>query len=176
MFQTRQVHNGSLHLSAPSATFATLSLWLKNQCNVWFNLIIVCSIQPSLFPLSRHLSSKSKYPPLAESELEEKFIKGSGRGGQAVNKTNNCVQLTHKATGVVIKVSWVDHCQCCIYNWWQWIYISLLLFLLCLHLQYIVSPYNNVITSNNIASDRPTLSLSYSCCPHKWRLWWPCFL
>ena len=105
MFQTRQVHNGSLHLSAPSATFATLSLWLKNQLNVWFNLITVCSIEPSLFHLSRYLSSKSKYPPLAESELEEKFIKGSGRGGQAVNKTNNCVQLTHKATGVVIKVS-----------------------------------------------------------------------
>lgn len=37
------------------------------------------------------------------SELQWKMIKGGGPGGQAVNKTNNCVQLTHIPTGIVVK-------------------------------------------------------------------------
>lgn len=37
---------------------------------------------------------------LKESDLEEKFVRGSGKGGQKVNKTNNCVQLCHRPTGV----------------------------------------------------------------------------
>lgn len=32
---------------------------------------------------------------VAESELEEKFIKGGGPGGQKINKTNSCVYLKH---------------------------------------------------------------------------------
>ena len=40
---------------------------------------------------------------IKESDLEEQFIKGSGSGGQKINKTNSCVQLTHKPTGIVIK-------------------------------------------------------------------------
>lgn len=42
-------------------------------------------------------------PKLDENDLEEKFIKGSGPGGQATNKTNNAVSLKHKPTGIVIK-------------------------------------------------------------------------
>ncbi|KDR08762.1 probable peptide chain release factor C12orf65 homolog, mitochondrial [Zootermopsis nevadensis] len=45
----------------------------------------------------------SRVPVLKEEELDEHFIKGSGPGGQAVNKTNNCVMLVHKPTGVVVK-------------------------------------------------------------------------
>ena len=37
------------------------------------------------------------------ADLEYKMIKGGGPGGQAVNKTNNCLQLTHLPTGIVIK-------------------------------------------------------------------------
>eukprot|EP00112_Aurelia_sp_Birch-Aquarium-sp1_P025818 Seg8802.1 transcript_id=Seg8802.1/GoldUCD/mRNA.D3Y31 product="putative peptide chain release factor C12orf65-like mitochondrial" protein_id=Seg8802.1/GoldUCD/D3Y31 len=40
---------------------------------------------------------------LIESEIEESFIKGSGPGGQSVNKSSNCVQLKHLPTGMVIK-------------------------------------------------------------------------
>jgi protein subunit release factor B len=39
---------------------------------------------------------------LKESDLDEKFVRGSGKGGQKVNKTNNCVQLTHRPTGVQV--------------------------------------------------------------------------
>ena len=39
-----------------------------------------------------------------EDELQESFIKGSGPGGQAVNKRSNSVQLKHLPTGIVVTV------------------------------------------------------------------------
>ena len=42
---------------------------------------------------------------LNEDEMEENFIKGWGPGGQNVNKSSNCVQLIHKPTGIIVKVS-----------------------------------------------------------------------
>lgn len=44
-------------------------------------------------------------PVLNEADLEEQFVRGSGPGGQATNKTSNCVVLKHIPTGVVVKVS-----------------------------------------------------------------------
>lgn len=40
---------------------------------------------------------------IAEAELLEKFVRGSGAGGQKINKTSNCVFLKHLPTGVCIK-------------------------------------------------------------------------
>ncbi|XP_019890148.1 mitochondrial translation release factor in rescue [Musca domestica] len=45
----------------------------------------------------------SRYPKLIEEELEETFTRGSGPGGQAVNKTSNCVLLRHIPTNIVVK-------------------------------------------------------------------------
>ncbi|XP_063346205.1 mitochondrial translation release factor in rescue [Pelmatolapia mariae] len=42
-------------------------------------------------------------PVLVEDELEEQFVRGSGPGGQATNKTSNCVVLKHIPTGIVVK-------------------------------------------------------------------------
>ena len=42
---------------------------------------------------------KSRLPVLNEDDLEEQFIKGSGPGGQNVNKSTNCVLLKHLPTG-----------------------------------------------------------------------------
>ncbi|VDB95728.1 unnamed protein product [Peniophora sp. CBMAI 1063] len=39
-------------------------------------------------------------PELKESDLEEKFVRGSGPGGQSINKTQNNVQLLHVPTGI----------------------------------------------------------------------------
>lgn len=39
---------------------------------------------------------------IKEDELEEKFIKGGGPGGQKINKSNIKVQITHKPTGIVV--------------------------------------------------------------------------
>jgi protein subunit release factor B len=35
--------------------------------------------------------------------LEENFVKGSGAGGQKINKTSSCVQLKHIPTGIMIE-------------------------------------------------------------------------
>ncbi len=40
-----------------------------------------------------------------ESDLEEQFVRGTGSGGQKVNKTSSCVVLKHLPSGTVI------HCQ-----------------------------------------------------------------
>jgi peptide chain release factor len=40
---------------------------------------------------------------VAEGDLTERFIKGSGPGGQKINKTSSCVYLLHKPSGIEIK-------------------------------------------------------------------------
>lgn len=45
----------------------------------------------------------SKFPVLVEKDLKEEFVRGSGPGGQATNKTNNCVVLTHIPTNIIVK-------------------------------------------------------------------------
>ena len=40
---------------------------------------------------------------ITEVDLLEKFVRGSGAGGQKINKTSNCVFLKHLPTGVCIK-------------------------------------------------------------------------
>lgn len=38
-----------------------------------------------------------------EDNLIEKFILGSGSGGQKINKTSSCVWLKHEPTGITVK-------------------------------------------------------------------------
>lgn len=40
---------------------------------------------------------------IKEDDIEEKFIKSSGRGGQKINKTSSAVFLKHKITHVSVK-------------------------------------------------------------------------
>ncbi|CAM9717878.1 unnamed protein product [Phaeothamnion confervicola] len=47
------------------------------------------------------LSSSRRFE-LEEEDLEEKFIKGSGPGGQKINKVRNRVQLVHRPTGIAV--------------------------------------------------------------------------
>ncbi|MBN3311461.1 CL065 factor, partial [Atractosteus spatula] len=42
-------------------------------------------------------------PVVNEDELEEQFVRGHGPGGQATNKTSNCVVLKHIPSGIVVK-------------------------------------------------------------------------
>jgi protein subunit release factor B len=42
---------------------------------------------------------------LREVDIEEKFIRGKGRGGQKVNKTSSTVYLKHIPSGIEIKCS-----------------------------------------------------------------------
>jgi protein subunit release factor B len=40
---------------------------------------------------------------IGEGELEEEFLRGTGPGGQKINKTSSTVRLRHPATGVEVR-------------------------------------------------------------------------
>ncbi|XP_051888391.1 mitochondrial translation release factor in rescue [Pristis pectinata] len=42
-------------------------------------------------------------PVVVEDDLDEQFVRGHGPGGQATNKTSNCVVLKHVPSGIVVK-------------------------------------------------------------------------
>jgi len=60
-----------------------------------------------LFPVSeeknRWLQERMEAQGVHERDIEEKFIRSSGSGGQKVNKTSSCVYLKHIPTGIEIK-------------------------------------------------------------------------
>ena len=49
------------------------------------------------------LEQRMKALGIREADLLEKFVRGSGAGGQKINKTSNCVFLKHLPTGICIK-------------------------------------------------------------------------
>ncbi|MCO5068416.1 MAG: peptide chain release factor-like protein [Kiritimatiellae bacterium] len=40
---------------------------------------------------------------IREADLVERFVRGSGPGGQKVNKSSSCVYLLHKPSGIEVK-------------------------------------------------------------------------
>ncbi|MCF8075436.1 MAG: peptide chain release factor-like protein [Desulfotignum sp.] len=50
------------------------------------------------------LEKKLENLGIRKTDLEEKFIKSSGRGGQKVNKSSSAVFLRHTVTGLSVKV------------------------------------------------------------------------
>lgn len=64
---------------------------------------------PSGWPQSQVAGKKIYFnlPEVKEEDLEEQFVRGSGPGGQATNKTSNCAVLKHVPTGIVVKVSYL---------------------------------------------------------------------
>ena len=64
---------------------------------------------PAMCPFSvapqkeKQLRTRMEELGLREGDLVEKFIRGSGKGGQKVNKTSSCVYLMHKPTGIEVK-------------------------------------------------------------------------
>jgi protein subunit release factor B len=52
---------------------------------------------------NRWLQAKMKILGIQEKDIEEKFVRSAGRGGQKVNKTSSCVYLKHIPTGVEVK-------------------------------------------------------------------------
>ena len=73
-------------------------------------------------PKEHRLLKRMERLGIAESDLEENFILGSGSGGQKQNKTASCVQLKHKPSGVEVKCQrsrsqalnrYYAHCELC---------------------------------------------------------------
>lgn len=57
------------------------------------------------FTVTPYLPDKPLPPRLKinDADLIVSYLKGTGPGGQKINKTNSAVQLIHKPTGVVVK-------------------------------------------------------------------------
>ena len=49
------------------------------------------------------LKEKMKALHISEEDIEEKFVRSPGRGGQKVNKTSSCVYIRHIPTGIEVK-------------------------------------------------------------------------
>ena len=54
-------------------------------------------------PVSEELLLRMRRAKIYERDLIERFIRGSGPGGQKVNKTSSCVQLRHIISGIDVK-------------------------------------------------------------------------
>jgi peptide chain release factor len=52
---------------------------------------------------NRWLQGKMEELGILEKDIEEKFVRSSGHGGQNVNKTSTCVYLKHLPTGLEVK-------------------------------------------------------------------------
>jgi len=55
---------------------------------------------------NKWLRERMKALGIHEKDIEEKFIRSSGSGGQKVNKTSTCVYLKHIPTGIEVK--WME--------------------------------------------------------------------
>jgi peptide chain release factor len=52
---------------------------------------------------NKWLLEKMEELNILEKDIEEKFVRSSGHGGQNVNKTATCVYLKHVPTGIEVK-------------------------------------------------------------------------
>ena len=61
--------------------------------------------QPSCGPVTKEtqLAARMQKLRVVEADIVEKFVKGSGPGGQKINKTSSCVYLLHRPSGIEIK-------------------------------------------------------------------------
>jgi len=61
-----------------------------------------------VFPVSpekaRALRARMERLAVREEDLEERFIRSRGKGGQNVNKVSTCVVLRHVPTGIAVRL------------------------------------------------------------------------
>lgn len=50
------------------------------------------------------LRQRMKNCRLSENDVEEKFVRSTGPGGQKVNKSSTCVHLKHGPSGLMVKM------------------------------------------------------------------------
>jgi len=53
--------------------------------------------------LPEDILKKAEKLEVFAQDIDEKFVRGSGAGGQKINKTSNCVWLRHLPTGIEVK-------------------------------------------------------------------------
>ena len=57
----------------------------------------------SELPIPEELHRRMIRLRVNEGDLVERFIRGSGPGGQKINKTSSCVQIKHLVSGIEVK-------------------------------------------------------------------------
>ncbi|KAI9934062.1 hypothetical protein ASPWEDRAFT_36049 [Aspergillus wentii DTO 134E9] len=89
----RCIHHAHPRLSSSSSSSSFLSHFFSP------------SPAPRCFSLSPPIGAKQLPPRLKinDADLTISYLKGTGPGGQKINKTNSAVQLIHKPTGLVVK-------------------------------------------------------------------------
>ena len=77
---------------------------------LWRGVCRCCAANTACNPArcfaTRAVLHEKALPPrrvIDENEITESFLKGSGPGGQKINKTSSAVQLKHGPTGIVVK-------------------------------------------------------------------------
>ncbi|XP_033030635.1 probable peptide chain release factor C12orf65 homolog, mitochondrial isoform X1 [Lacerta agilis] len=101
--------SSSLELSMPPSSLPLLTNTLNGlsgfplASRLWWKPRFLMPWWPR--PLLLEVGKKSfrDVLPLHDADLEEQFVRGSGPGGQATNKTSNCVVLKHLPSGIVVK-------------------------------------------------------------------------
>jgi protein subunit release factor B len=53
--------------------------------------------------MNRDIEARLTALGIRMADVEERFIRGSGRGGQKINKTSSCVCLRHGPTGIEVR-------------------------------------------------------------------------
>ncbi len=62
------------------------------------------SFRPPVSPeKQKQLKERMDRLGIREEDLQERFVRSSGPGGQNVNKTSTCVHLRHIPTGILVK-------------------------------------------------------------------------
>ena len=51
----------------------------------------------------QRIQSRMELAELTDADIEETFVRGSGSGGQKINKTSSCVQLKHVPTSTIVR-------------------------------------------------------------------------
>ncbi|GCB82299.1 mitochondrial translation release factor in rescue [Scyliorhinus torazame] len=86
-------------LSLARAQALSVRQWnLSSSAKTFLEVEHTCLLMP--------IAGKKGFPDLpvvVEDELDEQFVRGRGPGGQATNKTSNCVVLKHIPSGIVVK-------------------------------------------------------------------------
>ncbi|MEI8230786.1 MAG: peptide chain release factor-like protein [Candidatus Peregrinibacteria bacterium] len=58
---------------------------------------------PFPVPLSQKFLELAAHCGIRSDDIDEFFTHGHGHGGQKINKTESCVELTHKPTGITVR-------------------------------------------------------------------------
>ena len=67
------------------------------------------SASPATTEIDDQLARRMSDLGIREEDLAETFVRSGGHGGQNVNKTSTCVQLTHRPTGLQVKCQTTRH-------------------------------------------------------------------